>query len=33
MRLEGELRHNRFFRGRWWNTVIYALLKDERLDG
>lgn len=29
MRLEGELRQNRFFRGRWWNTVIYAVLKDE----
>jgi ribosomal-protein-alanine N-acetyltransferase len=29
MRLEGELRENRFFRGRWWNTVIYSILEDE----
>ncbi len=29
MRLEGELRQNRFFRGRWWDTAIYAILKDE----
>ena len=29
MRLEGEFRENRFFRGRWWNTVIYAVRKDE----
>ncbi|NKQ37810.1 MAG: GNAT family N-acetyltransferase [Chloroflexi bacterium] len=29
MRLEGEFRENRFFRGRWWHTVIYAVLKDE----
>ena len=29
MRLEGELKHHKFFRGRWWNTVIYAILKDE----
>jgi RimJ/RimL family protein N-acetyltransferase len=29
MRLEGELRHHKFFRGRWWDTVIYAVLKDE----
>jgi RimJ/RimL family protein N-acetyltransferase len=29
MRLEGELRHHRFFRGRWWDTAIYAILEDE----
>lgn len=29
MRLEGELRHTKYFKGRWWNTVIYALLKDD----
>ena len=29
MRLEGELKYHKFFRGRWWNTVIYAILKDE----
>jgi len=32
MKLEGELRQNRFFRGRWWNTVIYSILKDEWRD-
>jgi len=29
MRLEAELRENRFFQGRWWHTAIYAILKDE----
>lgn len=29
MRLEGEFLHQRFFRGRWWNTVIYAILREE----
>ena len=29
MKLEGVLRQNRYFRGRWWNTAIYAILKDE----
>ncbi len=29
MRMEGQLRHHKFFRGRWWDTVIYAILKDE----
>jgi ribosomal-protein-alanine N-acetyltransferase len=29
MRLEGEFRHYKFFRGRWWDTVFYAVLKDE----
>lgn len=29
MRLEGELHQNRFFRGRWWNTVIYAVVEQE----
>ncbi|MCP5101690.1 MAG: GNAT family N-acetyltransferase, partial [Chloroflexi bacterium] len=28
MQLEGELRHNRYFQDRWWNTVIYAVLKE-----
>jgi len=32
MKLEGELRHTRFFRGRWWNTVIYSILMDEWRD-
>ena len=29
MKLEGELRQNRFFRGRWWNTAIYSILRGE----
>jgi RimJ/RimL family protein N-acetyltransferase len=29
MRLEGELRHTKYFKGRWWNTAIYALLKED----
>ena len=28
MRLEGVLRHTKFFRGRWWDTAIYALLSE-----
>lgn len=28
-RLEGILREHRHFRGRWWDTAIYAILKDE----
>ncbi len=31
MLVEGELRENRFFRGRWWNTVLLAVLKSEWL--
>jgi RimJ/RimL family protein N-acetyltransferase len=29
MRLEGEFVHHKFFRGRWWNTVVYAVLREE----
>lgn len=29
MRLEGELRETQFFKGRWWDTAIYAILEDE----
>lgn len=29
MRLEGELRHTRYFRGRWWDTAVYSILRDE----
>jgi len=29
LRLEGELRHTKHFRGRWWDTAIYAILEDE----
>ncbi|MEJ2208482.1 MAG: GNAT family N-acetyltransferase [Anaerolineae bacterium] len=29
LRLEGELRHTRYFRGRWWNTAIYGILEGE----
>ena len=33
MKLEGELRQHKYFRGRWWNTVIYAVLKSEWISG
>ncbi len=29
MQLEGRLRHHKCFRGRWWDTVIYAVLTEE----
>jgi RimJ/RimL family protein N-acetyltransferase len=29
MRVEGELQHHKFFQGRWWDTIIYAVLKEE----
>ena len=29
MRQEGRLRENRYFKERWWDTLLYALLKDE----
>ncbi len=28
-RVEGELRENRWFRGRWWNTTILSVLVTE----
>ena len=29
MRVEGELKENRWFRGQWWNTTILSILKSE----
>lgn len=29
LRLEGRLRHNENFKGRWWDTLMYGLLEDE----
>jgi ribosomal-protein-alanine N-acetyltransferase len=29
MRLEGRLRHNEFYKGRWWDTLMYGMLEDE----
>ncbi len=29
MRLEGRLRQNEYFKGRWWDTLLYGLLDDE----
>lgn len=29
MKLEGRLRENQFYKGRWWDTLIYAVLADE----
>lgn len=29
MREEGRLHKNEFFKGRWWDTLVFGLLKDE----
>jgi ribosomal-protein-alanine N-acetyltransferase len=29
MRLEGRLRENKYFKDKWWDTLIYAVLADE----
>jgi RimJ/RimL family protein N-acetyltransferase len=29
LRLEGRLRQNEFFRGRWWDMLLFAALKEE----
>lgn len=29
LRLEGRLRENEYFKGRWWDTLLYALLAPE----
>ena len=29
LRQEGRLRENEYFKGRWWDTLLYAILKDE----
>ena len=29
MKLEGRLRENKYFKGRWWDTLIYAILANE----
>ena len=29
MRVEGELKENKRFRGRWWNTTILSILESE----
>lgn len=29
MRQEGHLRENEFYKGRWWDTLMYAILADE----
>lgn len=29
MQLEGRLRENQYFKGRWWDTQLYAVLVDE----
>jgi [ribosomal protein S5]-alanine N-acetyltransferase len=29
MRLEGRLRENQYFKGRWWDTFLYAILEEE----
>lgn len=29
MRLEGRLRENEYFKGRWWDTLLFGLLEGE----
>jgi RimJ/RimL family protein N-acetyltransferase len=29
MRKEGRLREHQYFKGRWWDTLLYAILYDE----
>ena len=29
LRLEGRLQHNEYFKGRWWDTLLYALLEGD----
>lgn len=29
MKLEGRFRQNKYFKSRWWDTLIYAILADE----
>jgi ribosomal-protein-alanine N-acetyltransferase len=29
MRLEGRLREKEYFKGRWWGTLLYAILEQE----
>ncbi len=29
LKLEGRLRENEHFKGRWWDTLLYGLLEDE----
>jgi RimJ/RimL family protein N-acetyltransferase len=29
MRQEGRLREHQYFKGRWWDTLLYAILYDE----
>ena len=29
MKLEGHLRENQYYKGRWWDTLIYGILADE----
>lgn len=29
LRLEGRFRENQWFKGRWWDTLLYGLIGDE----
>jgi RimJ/RimL family protein N-acetyltransferase len=29
MKLEGRLREKEFYKGRWWDTLMYGILADE----
>lgn len=32
LREEGRMRKNEFFKGRWWDTLVFGILKDEWLE-
>ncbi len=29
LKLEGRLREKEYFKGRWWDTLMYGMLKEE----
>jgi RimJ/RimL family protein N-acetyltransferase len=29
LRAEGRLRENEYFKGRWWDTLLYGMLREE----
>ena len=31
LKLEGRLREKEYFKGRWWDTLMYAILEAERI--
>jgi RimJ/RimL family protein N-acetyltransferase len=29
LKLEGRLREKEYFKGRWWDTLVYGILENE----